>query len=216
MMIRGIGARILARRFRPGAAWLGILAVLVLLAATGVGLHHVHAQSTPQPADPQSSAAAAEPQPGAAAGDPQSGATAADPQSGAAAADPQSGAAAADPQSGAAAADPQSGAAAADPQSGAAAAADNPDTSPKNPASDAAAPLAAEQPKPVDKSPGQQRKLEVANECANLLKMATDLKAEVNKTTKDELSLAVVRKAGELEQFARKVRGDTRLTAGKD
>jgi hypothetical protein len=171
MMIRGIGARILARRFRPGAAWLGILAVLVLLAATGVGLHHVHAQSTPQPADPQSSAAAAEPQPGAAA---------------------------------------------ADPQSGAAAAADNPDTSPKNPASDAAAPLAAEQPKPVDKSPGQQRKLEVANECANLLKMATDLKAEVNKTTKDELSLAVVRKAGELEQFARKVRGDTRLTAGKD
>ncbi|HEY1648299.1 MAG TPA: hypothetical protein VGF96_09975 [Terracidiphilus sp.] len=189
MMIRGIGARILARRFRPGAAWLGILAVLVLLAATGVGLHHVHAQSTPQPADPQSSAAAAEPQPGAAAGDPQSGATAADPQS---------------------------GAAAADPQSGAAAAADNPDTSPKNPASDAAAPLAAEQPKPVDKSPGQQRKLEVANECANLLKMATDLKAEVNKTTKDELSLAVVRKAGELEQFARKVRGDTRLTAGKD
>jgi hypothetical protein len=197
MMIRGIGARILARRFRPGAAWLGILAVLVLLAATGVGLHHVHAQSTPQPADPQSSAAAAEPQPGAAAGDPQSGATAADPQSGAAAGDPQSGATAADPQ----------------PE---AAAADNPDTSPKNPASDAAASLAAEQPKPVDKSPGQQRKLEVANECANLLKMATDLKAEVNKTTKDELSLAVVRKAGELEQFARKVRGDTRLTAGKD
>lgn len=162
MMIRGIGARILARRFRPGAAWLGILAVLVLLAATGVGLHHVHAQSTPQ------------------------------------------------------AADPQPGAAAADTQPDAAAAADKLDTSPKNPASDAAAPLAAEQPKPVDKSPGQQRKLEVANECANLLKMATDLKAEVNKTTKDELSLAVVRKAGELEQFARKVRGDTRLTAGKD
>lgn len=45
--------------------------------------------------------------------------------------------------------------------------------------------------------------------------MATDLKVEVDKTTKDELSLGVVRKAGELEQFARKVRGDPRLTAGK-
>jgi hypothetical protein len=65
-------------------------------------------------------------------------------------------------------------------------------------------------------SPQEQRKQEVANECANLLKMATDLKAEVNKTTKDELSINVVRKADEIEQLARKVRGDTRLTAGKN
>jgi hypothetical protein len=46
--------------------------------------------------------------------------------------------------------------------------------------------------------------------------MASDLKAEVNKTTKDELSVSVVRKAGEIEQLAHKVRTDPRLTAGKD
>ncbi|HEY1766305.1 MAG TPA: hypothetical protein VGG26_01545 [Terracidiphilus sp.] len=161
MMIRGIGARVLGCRFLPGAAWLGILAVLILLGATGIGLHHVHAQSTQQTADPQP------------------GDTAADPQH-------------------------------------ATAAAENPEAPAQDPAAAAAMPPAAGQTKPEDQSPAQERKLEVANECSNLLKMATDLKAEVNKTTKDELSLAVVRKAGELEQFARKVRGDTRLTAGKD
>jgi hypothetical protein len=47
---------------------------------------------------------------------------------------------------------------------------------------------------------------QVANEAANLLKMATDLKAAVDKTTKDTLSVGVVRKAGEIEQLAHKVR----------
>ena len=47
---------------------------------------------------------------------------------------------------------------------------------------------------------------QVAADCARLLKMATDLKAEVDKTTKEELSVSVVRKAGEIEQLARKVR----------
>ncbi len=80
-----------------------------------------------------------------------------------------------------------------------------------------AAPAPAAEPKPETAgNPQDQRKQEVASQCANLLKMATDLKAEVDKTTKDELSLAVVRKAGEIEQFARKVRTDPRLTAGKD
>jgi len=46
----------------------------------------------------------------------------------------------------------------------------------------------------------------VAGDCADLLKMATDLKTEVDKTTRDTLSVAVVRKAGEIEQLARKVR----------
>jgi len=50
---------------------------------------------------------------------------------------------------------------------------------------------------------------EVARECADLLKMATDLKTEVDKTTKDTLSLTVVRKAGEIEQLAHKVRTGT-------
>ena len=41
---------------------------------------------------------------------------------------------------------------------------------------------------------------------AQLLQMATDLKAEVDKSNKDQLSVAVVRKANALEQLARKVR----------
>ena len=47
---------------------------------------------------------------------------------------------------------------------------------------------------------------EPARECADLLKMATDLKAAVDKTTQDTLSVTVVRKANQIEEFARKVR----------
>jgi len=47
---------------------------------------------------------------------------------------------------------------------------------------------------------------EAARECADLLKMATDLKAAVDKTTQDTLSVTVVRKANQIEEFARKVR----------
>ena len=43
-----------------------------------------------------------------------------------------------------------------------------------------------------------------------MLKMATDLKTEVDKTSKDTLSVPVVRKAGEIEQLAHKVRTGTR------
>jgi hypothetical protein len=57
---------------------------------------------------------------------------------------------------------------------------------------------------------------QVAGDCAALLKLATDLKAEVDKTTKDELSVTVVRKAGEIEQLARKVRDANRIQAGKN
>ncbi len=46
----------------------------------------------------------------------------------------------------------------------------------------------------------------VAVETANLLKMAYSLKFEVDKTTKDTLSVTVVRKATEIEQMARKMR----------
>ncbi len=52
-------------------------------------------------------------------------------------------------------------------------------------------------------------KQQIVSECANLLKMATDLKTEVDKTTKDTLSLSVVRKAGEIERLAHKVRTGT-------
>ena len=62
----------------------------------------------------------------------------------------------------------------------------------------------------------EKRKQEVAAECASLLKLATDLKAQVDKTSKDELSVTVVRKAAELEQMAHKVRNGTALEASDE
>jgi hypothetical protein len=47
---------------------------------------------------------------------------------------------------------------------------------------------------------------DVAKQCANLWKMATELKSAVDKTSSGTLSVTVVRKAGEIEQLARKVR----------
>lgn len=46
----------------------------------------------------------------------------------------------------------------------------------------------------------------VAVQTANLLKLAYSLKSEVDKTTKDTLSVTVVRQASEIEQLARKMR----------
>ena len=67
---------------------------------------------------------------------------------------------------------------------------------------EAATPNPAASPAGAAENGGSQ----VAADCASLLKLATDLKAEVDKTTKDELSMSVVRKAGEIEQLAHKVR----------
>jgi hypothetical protein len=67
-------------------------------------------------------------------------------------------------------------------------------------------PAPGQEQKPPAGTPADPRKQEIASECANLLKMATDLKTEVDKTTKDTLSVTVVRKAGEIEQLAHKVR----------
>jgi hypothetical protein len=50
---------------------------------------------------------------------------------------------------------------------------------------------------------------QVANEAADLLKMATALKSEVDKSTKDMLSVGVVRKANQIEQMAHKARTAT-------
>jgi len=63
--------------------------------------------------------------------------------------------------------------------------------------------------------PSDPKQREVAIECNDLLKMALDLKTAVDKSTKDELSLDVVRRAGELEQYAHRVRNGTRMTAGR-
>jgi len=50
------------------------------------------------------------------------------------------------------------------------------------------------------------RQQQMARQCADLLKLATDLKAAVDKSNKDQLSLSVVRKADEIEKLAHKVR----------
>jgi hypothetical protein len=46
----------------------------------------------------------------------------------------------------------------------------------------------------------------VAAQCANLLKMATDLKLAVDETNQDVLSVSVVRDAGQIEDMAKKMR----------
>jgi len=83
---------------------------------------------------------------------------------------------------------------------------------PKSTSTPAPAPGQQQKP-PAGSAPADRHteggKQEIASECANLLKMATDLKTEVDKTTKDTLSVTVVRKAGEIEQLAHKVRTGT-------
>ncbi len=45
-----------------------------------------------------------------------------------------------------------------------------------------------------------------------MLKLATDLKTEIDKTNKDTLSLVAVRKAGEIEKLARNIKDQLKLT----
>jgi hypothetical protein len=49
-------------------------------------------------------------------------------------------------------------------------------------------------------------KTPVANDTANLLRLANNLKTEVDKTTPDTLSVTVVRQANEIEKLAHKMR----------
>jgi len=51
-----------------------------------------------------------------------------------------------------------------------------------------------------------ERKKQIADESTKLLAMAVALKAEVDKTNKDMLSVAVIRKADEIEKMAHNVR----------
>jgi hypothetical protein len=60
------------------------------------------------------------------------------------------------------------------------------------------------------------RKKQIADDSAKLLKLATDLKTEVDKTSKDTLSLNVIRKADEIEKLAHDVKERMKLTVGPD
>jgi hypothetical protein len=57
-----------------------------------------------------------------------------------------------------------------------------------------------------------ERKRQIADDSAKLLKLATDLKAEVDKTSKDTLSLGVIRKAEEIEKLAHSVKEKMKLS----
>jgi hypothetical protein len=57
---------------------------------------------------------------------------------------------------------------------------------------------------------------QIAEQSAKLLQLATSLKAEVDKSNKDTLSIAVYRKANEIERLAHSVREAMKLTAGSN
>jgi hypothetical protein len=72
-----------------------------------------------------------------------------------------------------------------------------------------------EQTKPGDFAAANvERKKQISDDSAQLLKLATELKTEVDKTTKDTLSLGVIRKADEIERLAHSVKEKMKLTAG--
>jgi len=79
---------------------------------------------------------------------------------------------------------------------------------PANPSggANAQAPAPVQHAKHDPNDPTDEQKKQIADNCANLLKLASNLKAEVDKTTVNELSVSVVRKAGEIEQLAHKMR----------
>lgn len=61
-----------------------------------------------------------------------------------------------------------------------------------------------------------ERKKQIADDSNRLLKLATDLKAEVDKTNKDTLSLSVIRKADEIEKLARNVKEKMKLSVASN
>jgi len=59
-----------------------------------------------------------------------------------------------------------------------------------------------------------ERKKQISDDSTKLLKLATELKTEVDKTTKDTLSLDVIRKADEIERMAHSIKEKMKLSAG--
>ena len=58
------------------------------------------------------------------------------------------------------------------------------------------------------------RKKQISDDSAMLLKLATDLKTEVDKTNQDTLSVGVIRKAEEIEKLAHGIKEKMKLTVG--
>jgi hypothetical protein len=58
------------------------------------------------------------------------------------------------------------------------------------------------------------RRKQISDDAAKLLELATELKAAVDKTDKDTLSLDVIRKADTIERLAKGVKEKMKLTVG--
>jgi hypothetical protein len=72
-----------------------------------------------------------------------------------------------------------------------------------------------EQTKPQDYAAANtERRRQIAEDTSRLLKMAAQLKAEVDKTNKDTLSLNVIREAEDIERLAHGVKEKMKLIAG--
>jgi hypothetical protein len=56
-----------------------------------------------------------------------------------------------------------------------------------------------------------QRRKQISEESAMLVQLSTELKAEVDKTDKDTLSLAVIRKAQDIEKLAHAVKENMKI-----
>lgn len=88
-----------------------------------------------------------------------------------------------------------------------------PDPGPSRPGA-GATPLAIPAAVRTPEAANAERHREIAQDATQLLQLATGLKAEVDKTDKDTLSLAVIRKADEIEKLARAVKDKMKLSLG--
>ena len=85
-----------------------------------------------------------------------------------------------------------------------------------NPPAPNTPPAASASPNDAQHSASLARQKQIADESAQLLRLATDLKAEVDKSTKDTLSVAVIRKADAVERAAHGVKEKIRVDAASN
>ena len=81
-------------------------------------------------------------------------------------------------------------------------------------ASVAQAPATAEKTADISKpaTPQTPQQKQLADDTAKLLALANELKAELDKSTKDTLSLSVIKKAEQVEKLAHKVRDEMKAS----
>jgi len=73
-------------------------------------------------------------------------------------------------------------------------------------------PAVAADKKSLIEAKADQRQKELADDTAKLYILANELKAEMDKSTKDTLSLTVIKKAEQVEKLAHKVREEMRTS----